>query len=164
MFEERVRQIIEERYIELVSIVVDELKALPVQNLQDNNSLDTYFGNMWEIFVEQVQRDDDIPYHTTTVINNICQQTVQPLTLTELKLLWLLSDGCLEWDDDDFPDVDQMFDDVTEELISWVEQEAEEPELLEDFEDEDDDEYLDDDDEDDDDDSYKEDGIDRTRH
>ena len=74
------------------------------------------------------------------MIANICQQIAQTLTLTELKLLWLISGGYLKWDDDnEFPASEQMLDEVAEELFSWVEQEAEGSEFEEDEYDDDED-------------------------
>lgn len=145
MFEEKVRFIIQEKYIELVNTVIDELKGLPVQNIQDNN--DNVFDSVWEAFVNQLQEEDSGPYHAYThVIENICQQVTQSLTLTELKLLWLVSGGYSNWEEEsDFPDVERMLDEVTEELLSWVEQEAEDAEFEEEgeYDDDDDDDYYD---------------------
>lgn len=134
MFEEKVRLIIQKKYVELVNMVIEELKVVPLYDPQ--NSSDRSFNNAWEAFVHQLQAEDNSSYYTSLHgIEEICQQKVQTLSLTELKLLWLISDGCLEWDDtQDFPEIEQMLDEVSEELLSWVEQEAEEPE----FEEEDD--------------------------
>lgn len=138
MFEEKVRLIIQEKYVELVNMVIEELKIVPIHNLQ--NSTEVPFNHVWEAFVHQLQGEDNTSYYTYLhVIEEICQQKVQTLLLTELKLLWLISDGCLEWDEtQDFPEIEQMLDEVSEELLSWVEQEAEEPEFEEDEYDEDD--------------------------
>jgi hypothetical protein len=131
MFEGRVRLIIQEKYIDLVGSVIEKLKDLPMQNIQD---FDIKHDNVWDGFVELVQQEDNednvlYPIYAD-VITEVCQQALAPLTLTELELLWLISDGCLEWDEtEEFPEVERMVDDVTEELLSWIEQEAEEPEF-----------------------------------
>jgi len=133
MVEEKIKFIIQEKYIELVNKVIDELKALPLQNIQDNP--DMPFDNVWEAFVCQLQEEvEDLSYPAYEhVIVNICQQITQTMTLTELKLLWLISGGYLKWDDDnEFPGIEQMIDEVAEELFSWVEQEAEDSEFEED--------------------------------
>lgn len=131
MFEERTRLIIQEKYVELVNYVIDTLKSTSVKKIQEK--LETRYENVWDAFIYQVETDDSdaIYYVFISFINEICVRTVETLALTELKLLWLISDGCLEWEEEttDFPEVDQMLDDVAEELLSWVEQEAEEPEL-----------------------------------
>jgi hypothetical protein len=60
---------------------------------------------------------------------------VQELSITELRLLWLASEGCVVWEEpSDFPEADQMLRDVADELLSWIEQEAEEPEFGDDEE------------------------------
>jgi len=130
MFEEKVRLLIQDKYVALVNLVIDELKTLPI-NLQ--NHVDVPFDNMWEAFVNQLRQEDNTFYYTyLPVVEKVCQQKVQILSLTELKLLWLISDGCLEWDaTEDFPELEQMLEEVAEELLSWVEQEAEEPEFEE---------------------------------
>lgn len=131
MFEEKVRLIIQEKYVELVNLVIEELKMVPIHNLQ--NSPDILFNNVWEAFAHQLQGENNTSYYTYLhVIEEVCQQKVQTLSLIEIKLLWLISDGCLEWDEtQDFPEIEQMLDEVSEELLSWVEQEAEEPEFEE---------------------------------
>ena len=146
MFEEKTRFIIQEKYVELVGIVIDELQALPIQNIQDN--INTPFENVWEAFVNQLQSEDNT-FVYAHVIEDVCQQVVQTLTLTEAKLLWLISEGSNEWEgEEEFPEVEQLIDEVAEELFSWVEQEAEEPEFEENDYDEDEDsevEYYDED-------------------
>ncbi|ALG66801.1 hypothetical protein [Beggiatoa leptomitoformis] len=145
MFEHRTRQIIQEKYLELVRQAVDVLKAIPTKQLQDVGSA---YDNVWEAFTQEVQREDAV--HFSSLITDVCRQMVQTLTITELQLLWLLSDGCFDWDDEDeFPEIEQIVIDVMDELSSWIEQEAEEPELEEDFDDDDDDfevEYYEEDD------------------
>ncbi|EIJ43822.1 hypothetical protein BegalDRAFT_2994 [Beggiatoa alba B18LD] len=138
MFENRTRLIIQEKYLELVRQAVDVLKAIPTTQLQDIGST---YDNVWEAFTQEVQREEDAIYFSG-LITDVCRQMVQTLSITELQLLWLISDGCFDWDDDEeFPEIEQMVTDVTDELSSWVEQEAEEPELEEDFyDDEEDDE------------------------
>jgi len=131
MFEGRVRLIIQEKYIDLVGSVIEKLKNLPMQNIQD---VEIEHDNVWDGFVELVQQEnneDSMLYPIyADVITGICQQALESLTLTELELLWLISDGCLEWNEvEEFPEVERMTDDVTEELLSWIEQEAEEPEF-----------------------------------
>ena len=129
MFEERTRLIIQDKYVDLVEQVIDELRDTDApEELEQAN-----YSHFWEAFCEQFQDDDEQLDAYTDVISEACQRMVDSLTLTELKLLWLVSEGCADWvEDDDFPDDEQMQDDVTDELISWVEQEAEEPELVED--------------------------------
>lgn len=131
MFEEKIRFIIQEKYIDLVSLVIDELKNLPVASL--TNALETTsmpFDNVWDAFASLSTRWDEVlDYACSQTISDICCQTVQTLTLTELKLLWVISEGAIEWGSESFPEVEQMIEEVTDELFSWVEQEAEEPEL-----------------------------------
>lgn len=130
MFEDRVRYIIEEKFVELVGNVIDELRNLPIQSLQENTH--SSFDNVWESFVEQLQQDDESPDYATftNAIMGICQQAVETLSFTELKLLWLITEGCLSWQEEDvFPDIEKIAKDVAEELFSWIEQEAEEPEF-----------------------------------
>ncbi|OQW92691.1 MAG: hypothetical protein BWK79_14155 [Beggiatoa sp. IS2] len=138
MFEDKTRIIIEDKYMELVGRVIEQLKNLPLQNLQGAQPhRDTSFANVWEAFAEELQRiEDNNFYHSFLgVITNTCQQVVQELTTTELRLLWLVSDGCLEWDEEtDFPSTEQMVEEVAEELFSWVEQEAEDPQFEQDSE------------------------------
>lgn len=140
MFEDKTRIIIEDKYIEMVSRVIEQLKSLPLQNLQGTRShRDTSFANIWEAFAEESQRiEDNSFYHSFLgVITDACRQVAQELTLTELRLLWLVSDGCLEWDEEtDFPSHEQMAEEVAEELFSWVEQEAEDPQFEQEEEDE----------------------------
>ncbi len=130
MFEDRVRYIIEEKFVELVGNVIDELRNLPIQSLQENTH--SSFDNVWESFVEQLQQDDESPDYAafTTAIMGICQQAVETLSFTELKLLWLITEGCLAWQEEEvFPEIEKIARDVAEELFSWIEQEAEEPEF-----------------------------------
>ncbi len=134
MFEQRTRLIIQDKYMELVGIVIDELRNMPVQQVSD--SIDVPFENVWDAFAEPFQHEAEPLYNSyNDVVSDMCQQLTEQLTLTELQLLWLVSDGALEWEDDDeFPDEEQMLNDVAEELYSWVEQEAEEPELADEYE------------------------------
>jgi hypothetical protein len=178
MFEDRVRYIIEEKFVDLVGNVIDELRNLPIQSLQENTH--SPFDNVWDSYVDQLQQEDDNPDHTafTNAIMGICQQSVETLSFTELKLLWLITEGCLAWQGEDvFPEIEKIAQDVAEELFSWIEQEAEEPEFeLDDgFEEE---EYDDDDDPDEFDDEseyeeeydeypptyYQEEQVKKTRH
>ncbi len=131
MFEIKTRQIVQEKYIELVGQIIDELRNISIHSLPD--SVGIPFETVWDAFVAHFQpTNEDLPPYNiySDIIVDICQEFVETLTLTELKLLWLVSEGCLEWDEsEEFPDVERMLDDVAEELISWIEQEAEEPEL-----------------------------------
>ncbi len=129
MFEEKIRLIIEDKYAELVNLTIEKLKALPIHHLP--HQVNRSFPNIWEAFAHQLQHEDNALYYTyLNVVETICYQQAQQLTKTELKLLWLISDGCLEWDDAaDFPAIEAMLEAVAEELLSWVEQEAEEPQL-----------------------------------
>ncbi|MDD2815738.1 MAG: hypothetical protein PHP00_08370 [Thiotrichaceae bacterium] len=136
MFEERVRIIIQEKFEELVDTAIDELKALnmeDVQNrLEEGCKLDTHFENFWAAFVEELQQGaESMLYHTfIELIDDMCLQLIQELSITELKLMWLTSDGCLSWEEPaEFPEIEQMARDVSDELLSWIEQEAEEPEF-----------------------------------
>jgi len=130
MFEIKTRQIVQEKYIELVGQIIDELRNIAIHSLPDSGNIP--FETVWDAFVAHFQHSDELPTYNiySDIIVDICQEMVETLTLTELKLLWLVSEGCLEWDEsEDFPDVERMLEDVAEELISWIEQEAEEPEL-----------------------------------
>lgn len=130
MFEDRVRYIIEEKFVELVGNVIDELRNLPIQSLQENTH--SPFDNVWDSFVDRLQQEDELPdYHVfTNAIMGICQQSIGTLSFTELKLLWLITEGCLAWQEDEvFPEIEKIARDVAEELFSWIEQEAEEPEF-----------------------------------
>ncbi|OUD12491.1 hypothetical protein [Thioflexithrix psekupsensis] len=136
MFEERTRLIIEEKYIELVAIVVAKLREMPVNAVLD--SIEPRHTTVWEAFAAQfgINRDDDEDEDMYEiygeVVAGVCEDTVeQQLTLTELQLLWLVSEAASIWEEDEFPDEVQMLSEVAEELLSWVEQEAEEPELIE---------------------------------
>lgn len=150
MFEEKTRIIVEDKYVEMVSVVIDELRECPVQQLQDSMKLSS--GNLWDAFVEHMQYEDDelLDSIERAAVLEICQRVVHSLTITELKLMWLVSEGALIWEEEeDFPDIEHMVNDVVDELMSWIEQEAEDPELeISAYEYEDDDEnsiYLDDD-------------------
>lgn len=149
MFEEKTRIIVEDKYVEMVSVVIDELRECPVQQLQDSMKLSS--GNLWDAFVEHMQyEDDELDSVERAAVLEICQRVVHSLTITELKLMWLVSEGALIWEEEeDFPDIEHMVNDVVDELMSWIEQEAEDPELeVSAYEYEDDDEnniYLDDD-------------------
>lgn len=130
MFEDRVRYIIEEKFVELVGNVIDELRNLPIQSLQENTH--SPFDNVWDSFVDQLQQEDDPPDYPifTNAIMGICQQSIALLSFTELKLLWLITEGCLAWEEAEvFPEIEKIARDVAEELFSWIEQEAEEPEF-----------------------------------
>ncbi len=130
MFEEKVRRIIQEKYIGLVNVVVENLKTLPITD----HGGEVPFANVWEAFAHELQHENSALYYQyLNAVESICQHCVQHLTLTELKLLWLISDGNLEWDEtvETFPEPNKMREGVTEELLSWVEQEAEEPEFEE---------------------------------
>lgn len=132
MFEEKTRVMIEDKYVEMVCTIIDELRARPAQNIQD--SIQLPFSSLWEAFIDHMQHEEDDDENFQSVdhiaILEVCQRTVQELTLTELKLVWLVSEGASIWEeDDDFPDSARMLSDVIEELMSWIEQEAEEPEL-----------------------------------
>jgi hypothetical protein len=130
MFEDRVRYIIEEKFVDLVGNVIDELRNLPIQSLQENTH--SPFDNVWDSFVDQLQQEDDDSNDSvfTNAIMGICQQSVETLSFTELKLLWLITEGCLAWQGEEvFPEIEKIAQDVVEELFSWIEQEAEEPEF-----------------------------------
>jgi len=144
MFEEKTRMLIEDKYVEMVCTVIDELRAYPMQNIQ--NSIKLPANNLWEAFMEHMQHEEE-DFHASNhvAILDVCQRAVQSLTITELKLLWLVSEGASIWEEDNFPDMPRMLNNVVEELMSWVEQEAEDPELeINAYEDE----YDDDDEED----------------
>lgn len=131
MFEQRTRLIIQEKYMELVGEVIDVLRTMQAHADADTKATHS-FDTLWAAFSEQFQQPEDpLDNAYTEIVADICQQTVeQQLTLTELQLLWLVSDGALAWTEEEtLPDEEQMIDEVTEELLSWVEQEAEEPEL-----------------------------------
>ncbi len=141
MFDGKVRQIIQEKYIELVGIVIDQTKTMSMQDIE--TEIDTAFSNVWEAFVNEMQIEESSLYYSLCdTVRHISEHAVQKLTITEVKMLWLISDACLDWDEnDDFPSDDKMLSDIAEELFSWVEQEAEQPEF-EDEEYEADEEYL----------------------
>lgn len=135
MFEERVRIIIQEKFEELVDTAIDELKTLTMEDVQKRldegcTLEETHFENFWAAFIEELQQGaESMLYHTfVDLIDDLCLQLIQELSMTELKLLWLTSDGCLSWEDPaEFPEINQMARDVSDELLSWIEQEAEEP-------------------------------------
>jgi hypothetical protein len=136
MFEERTRLIIEEKYIQLVAIVIIKLREMPVNAVLD--SIEPCYATVWEAFAAQFRMirdedDDDSMYEMySDIVAEMCEETIeQELTLTELQLLWLVSEAASIWEEDEFPDEVQMLSEVAEELLSWVEQEAEEPELIE---------------------------------
>lgn len=138
MFEERARLIIQDKYVELMGNIIDKLKELSLSSIADDvptTALDTDFDNLWDVFVEQVQRDEDTELYRacSDLINDLCHQSVEPLTIMELHFLWLTSEACNEWVDEteEFPQTRVLVDDVSEELMSWIEQEAEDPELSE---------------------------------
>lgn len=141
MFDGKVRQIIQEKYIELVGIVIDQTKTMSMQDIE--TEIDTAFSNVWEAFVNEMQIEESgLYYSLCDTVRQISEHVVQRLTITEVKMLWLISDACLDWDEnDDFPSDDKMLSDIAEELFSWVEQEAEQPEF-EDEEYEAEEEYL----------------------
>ncbi len=133
MFEEKARLLIQEKYIDLVSEIIETLRELPLKNLQD--IIHPPFDTVWEVFVNYVQNDDEAlsTLHRDVIID-VCQQAIAPVTLTEIRLLWLGSDGYINWGEkEDFPEIEQMFEDIMGEVWSWIEQEAEEPEFDEDL-------------------------------
>ncbi len=129
MFEEKTRMIIEDKYVEMVCTVIDELRAHPMQeDIQDSIKLPA--NNLWEAFMEHMQHEER-EFHASNhvAIFNVCQRVVQSLTVIELKLVWLVSEGASIWEEDNFPDMPHMLNNVVEELMSWIEQEAEDPEF-----------------------------------
>jgi hypothetical protein len=125
---EKVRIIIEDKYAELTDEVIETLKGMTVES--DEEDAPPY--TIWEDFVDLVQ--DEAEYSDyDDLISETCLEAMEQLSPLELKLLWLGSGGCLDWEEAgqeaDFPDMDQIQQDVGEELFSWIEQKAAEDDL-----------------------------------
>ncbi len=124
---EKVRVIIEDKYAELTSQVIEILKQISLE-IEDEEGKETTLG-LWEDFVDLMQNDQELEYteHDDT-IEDACRQCLADLSRMEIKLLWLGSGGSLEWDGEseepDFPPRDKLLEDVVDELFSWVEQKA----------------------------------------
>jgi hypothetical protein len=130
---ERVKCIIEEKYAELTSEVIAQLQELAPDEIGYEAS---DREDAWEAFAEEVQNsleDDDAI--ESDVIDELCSEQIEELSLTELKLLWLGSGDYVNWHNEDleeFPSEDEMADAVMDELYSWLEQKAADMDLDED--------------------------------
>jgi hypothetical protein len=131
---QRVKVIIEEKYAELTGEIITALEEMePVEIEEDDGSP---YASAWEAFADEVQADESSLYDLyEEAIDEMCQDLLEDLSYTELKLLWLGSGGYVNWhseNPEDFPDEEVMAGDVLEELYSWVEQRAADFDLEED--------------------------------
>lgn len=123
---EKIKAIIEEKYAELTSEIIAELRGMdPLGDSEDGNE---EFDSAWELFAAQSQNDEEtLDENYEQLIDELCLAQIDSLSDTELKLLWLGSGGYVDWHDEDplvFPGEEQMVDEVLEEMYSWIEQKA----------------------------------------
>jgi len=123
---EKIRLIIEDKYTELTRTVIEALKGTMTE------SEGVASASVWNAFAELVQDEaEDTDYDD--LISEYCLDLMEDLSPIELKLLWLGSGGCLDWEEEgqeaDFPDTERIQQDVLEELFSWIEQNAADDEL-----------------------------------
>lgn len=124
---DKVKALIKERYLELSEAIINDMRSLPADSLQSTKTIRV--ANMWEAFSRQVQSDDEALLNKgyQGEMNGVCHAYLDQLSFTELRLLWLGSGGYVEWKDKnapDFPQKDQVWEEVRDELYSWIEQRA----------------------------------------
>lgn len=114
-----VEAIISERYAQLVSEIADRVKRLPDSCKQSGD--DSEFPDVWEEFKYEIQEEQSVLFNLyEDHIQGLCDGLTEALLPTEIKVLWLGSDGYLDWVEDGFPDLSQLHQDVSRELYSRV--------------------------------------------
>jgi len=119
MKKSEVTAIIDERYAELVSEVADRVKSIPDSAKQCGD--DSASPDLWEEFKYEMQEERSLSFNLyEDHIEGLCDVLAEDLPPTEVKLLWFVSDGYLDWIEDGFPDLGQLREAVSRELYSRV--------------------------------------------
>ena len=119
----QLRQIIDDKYADYVMQVVAQVKALDPRSRAAPPDLG--LADVWEEYKYQVQGQESILFNFyVETIESICTDVVKALPEHELRLLWLETDGYLEYNANDnhslFLHRDNLLDDVAAELYSRV--------------------------------------------
>ncbi|HEX3149654.1 MAG TPA: hypothetical protein VHR66_16380 [Gemmataceae bacterium] len=96
---ERVRRMAAALYDGLVAKVIAEIKELPGNCRQSG---DSRLKDVWEEFKYQKQRDQSIFFELfEEAIRDICARHGEVLDREQQGLLWLWSEGYVDWDEED---------------------------------------------------------------
>jgi len=117
MKHDEVWRIIEAKYEDYCDQIVQMVQELPDDCRQSGD--DSVLEDAWEEFKYQVQRDESAMFGAyESTITAICLKVVEKLPQHEQDLLWLVSDGYFNWDEQgESPDKDE---DVVNELYRRV--------------------------------------------
>ncbi len=119
----QLRQIIDDKYADYVMQVVAQIKALGPESRTAPPDLG--LADVWEEYKDQVQGQESILFEFyVETIESFCSDVLKILPEHELRLLWLETDGYLEYAADDnhslFLHRDNLLDDVAAKLYSRV--------------------------------------------
>jgi len=114
-----VNSIVFDKYREHARKVIKQIKALPDSCRQSGDDSD--LKDVWEEFKFQLHNGESIFYFAYEItIRQMCDAVVFSLPQNEMRLLWLWSDGYVEWDEEDEHDPPYSVDDVATQLYKTV--------------------------------------------
>ena len=98
MKRDEVYRIIEAKYEYYCDSIVQIVQELPEDCRQSGE--DSALADVWEEFKYQVQREESVMFAAyEDTITAICQNLIEKLPKHELDLLWLVTDGYFDWDE-----------------------------------------------------------------
>jgi len=111
--------IIEAKYQEYAQDVIQQVRGLGRECRQSGD--DSGLKDVWEEFKSQVQGQESAFFHLyQETIRDICGLVARKLSEAEFRLLWLLSDAYTDREEEGFPALPELTEDVVEELYSTV--------------------------------------------
>ena len=100
MKRDEVWRIVQAKYEDYSDRVVHMVQELPTECRQSGN--DSGLGDVWEEFKYQVQREESVMFGAyADPITAMCQNLVEKLPQHEQDLLWLVSQGYFDWNEED---------------------------------------------------------------
>ncbi|TVY09072.1 hypothetical protein [Paenibacillus cremeus] len=118
MNRKQISLIINDKYSGYVMQVKAKIENLDKSFMQSGD--DSPLNNVWEEFVVQIQGEESIFFEAyEDTIRAICEKVLNSLTESELRLLWLETDGYFDYDEDElFPTEDVLLEGIEQELYS----------------------------------------------
>ncbi|MBI3805397.1 MAG: hypothetical protein HY282_16740 [Nitrospirae bacterium] len=119
MKREEVANIINSKYQRYTAEVINLIKALPSNCRQSGD--DSGLKNVWEEWKAQIQGEESpLFYAYEETIRGLCRSVIQALPQDEQSLLWLLSDGYFDSDNDSSSAGAPTLDAVEDELYNRI--------------------------------------------